>query len=323
MYVFHERGQIILFIKLKRLFKRDIQENTQEFNSPSAEESQFSNTQDRTLQFADVVVYESEHLDNRLYTEAAQKVYETVEEDLRKHIKSITVGFIDNSGVLKPRIVNGNLVIFISICDVVKGERILENYNDNNSKLFTDTLAHELVHAQNIVNFINRYGIQEYELIRQDRIAFLAWYSLDEYIACKVVAEQYNSFDLKGATDSIEKIIELNMSKIIVDMLSSVVSTQKSKNWNYKFLLIMFYDLVTRSAFADVSIDHIKFIRTNNQRYERFIITIRELLGQNYLATPLSKEKYYILGNVLLTEYLSTITNLDSSDIEKKFHNLI
>lgn len=277
----------------------------------AVKEEPLLSSENKRLQFADIVVYQTAHPENELFTRAAEDLYQTVDEDVRKHIKRITVGVFGEDGRCAPSIVNNKLEINISISQSMKGSRIIGNYNDFTRNYFIETLAHELVHAQSMSNIVTSYGIQEFELIKTDIIAKIGFFGFEEYLACKVVAQKYDSFELIGRQRSIDSIIKSPVGNLGLD-----------KNWSFDLINEMFYEIATRAAFVNVSTEQAKLIETDNQKYIDFITKIRDLLRQFESKTPLNKDQYFFLGNTLITEHYLATTNFDSSVIENKINNL-
>jgi len=279
-----------------------------------------------------LVSFKSKHPNNIYYSESAHKLFENVEDNLRKHIKSINIEYQEHAGLCSPTKVNGEYEINITIKDRIDGIDIIENYNVDYLKKFNEVLDHELVHA---ITFAQLIESKELDSISNDKLASLGLYVLDEYNACRKIAERYNSFELSDGKTSIDDILDIAVIQLrgnLSSIFTNVDLHQNAKDTALYKLRHVLYAVATRCAFASVSSVHKNLISTKNEILENFISRAQELLVKGYMEIPLNKDSYYILGKSLLLEYLATIPPIGSSifklieespDFEKKLLDVI
>lgn len=242
------------------------------------------------------------------YFMAAQKIYDLA--GVGEYIKIIEIkDNLDCSGECDAKIENDKLQITIRIdskeLGIVGNNGYIYKYSEKLCKNFTDVFAHELVHAKNSIDIIKAFGIEEYRFIKDknNKISKMALHILDEYSACKEVAEKYNSFE---STERIDRQIKANHLSIMqVIQNEEKVTTLMKPN-----IYALNYAIATRCAFADVSgndAEHIEIPSRifGNIRFEKYVKEIRLLLHKYYNLQPLNNEKYQNLGNEIMYELLS------------------
>lgn len=166
--------------------------------------------------------------------------------------------------------------------------------------VFTETLAHELFHAEDAYNIVDKYGILEYQAIKENSLAKMTRDILGEYSACRKTAEMYNSFD---SVEDVKARIE--------NTYTTLEATFKGQYSNYEFakscIYCLNYAIATRCAFADVSEnEEVGLIFKHNtlkyEGYKEYISKVRKLLNDKYGDQPLNASMYIELGNQIICE---------------------
>ncbi|AJS59984.1 hypothetical protein [Paenibacillus sp. IHBB 10380] len=257
-----------------------------------------------------------EHVDGKLtvfekdkYFSSARRVYDSA--NIGEYIKRIEIkGNLDGLGECQSYVENDKLQIIVRIASkemgIIGHSGYVHKYTEEKCRKFTETLAHELVHAKNHVNFIRKFGIEEYKAIREskNKLLSIAWNILDEYSACRETAEQYNSFD------SVERIGESEKFMYTSIMKGVLKNKEKEKvlmdSNTYMYIHHLNYTIATRSAFADVSgneEEHLNHIG-GNDKFSNYVKSIRSLLGEYYHLQPLNEVSYKKLGKSIMCSFL-------------------
>lgn len=312
-----------MLANLKNFFRGKIRESKKIETETFYPSDDVIGDEESAQQNIDFIIFERQHENNPKIIELTEKIYNQTDEMTRKYIKNIRIGRCGESdGATGNGENDGDFEIIIKINHFLHGEWIQENFNQMVEKRFVDTLTHELIHARNISNLVT-FNSSEYQLIKKDRIAYLAWVFLDEYVACKITAEKNNCFDHDRKSSDIDAIIKIPLYDMINSdsFLSQGELSQIVKNSNFNSLHAMFYSIATRVALSEVSSDYESLIYTRQKLHETFIKECRMLLRHYHSISPLDRMQYYSFGVKLITEYLLTIDRHDR--LVKNVENLV
>lgn len=213
------------------------------------------------------IKFERTHKNNKYFINAAQELLEEVDEDLREYIESIEISAIEHEGICRTVLVNGEYRISIQINNRIKGTDLIEEYTHDNLRTFKATLHHELVHAITLAHLI-RGG--ELGLLQSDPLASMGWYAIDEYNACRTIAERYTLFDYNQKHRSIEEIIKTAEWTILNNMMCVGKGNQVHPNAKASAktdLYYVYYELATRCALAAVSSEYSKLINSDDEEF--------------------------------------------------------
>ncbi|WP_240416774.1 hypothetical protein [Paenibacillus periandrae] len=248
------------------------------------------------------------------YFKIMQKIYDS--SNIGEHINRIEiVGYLDNAGECSTNIVNGQLKITIRIAAPKLGlieSGYIHEYTEKSGTTLNNIFAHEFVHAEDIVNIVKRYGIEEFNSIRTNKISSLAWSSLTEYSACRKTAELHNEYD------SVEQI----ESSLIYNLLDSFKKGGATWLNPYNCIVNLNYAIATKCAFADESGDesyHLEISKSikHHDKVSDYVHQVRRLLIENYSVQPLDKNGFALLGNKFLSEFLTIFFNAKEEQIHK------
>ncbi|WP_090810889.1 hypothetical protein [Paenibacillus sp. 276b] len=259
------------------------------------------------------------HLEEDRYFEAAQLVYDKF--GIGDHISRIEIISGLNIGECLATLENEKLKISIrlslNLLGVDEHSGCIHPFSQESCKKFTDTLAHELFHAQSIIDLTGRFGLKEYRSILESNngIAKFGWTIMDEYSVCRLTAEEYHSYD---STED----VKIRMS--FFDTLAIEIQyfsknggpTPQQRTDLIDRIVAINYALATRCAFADVSGDteeHLNLLKWNSG-YKPYITKARQIFNQYYAMQPLSRAQYKEIGYKLMESMLFFLvsTEIDS-----------
>lgn len=242
------------------------------------------------------------------YFGAAQKVYDSA--DIREYINRIEIkGNLDCSGECDVNVENGQVTIRIASkhLGIIAHSGYVHEYTEEQCKEFTDILAHELFHAKDDVEIIQKFGIVEYKSIREikNEVPSMPREILSEYSACRQTAEQYDSYDSKEESSSAKNYYERIKKEVIQNKEEVSMKVQS-------YMYYMNYAIATRCAFADVSGDELKHLGIlssvvdDYDNFTKYICALRLLFNEYYDLQPLDKAKYQELGDKMMCKLLSS-----------------
>lgn len=231
------------------------------------------------------------------YLSAAKEVYKSsFAGDI---VEKIEITQLDgDAGHCETEIKNNNLYVTIRIeafkLGLVEHSGYVHEYSDELCTTFTNILAHELVHAEDIKRTVDAFGIEEYQKIHNNKIAKLGWNTFSEYSACRKTAEQY------GAFDSFEDV-----GQRIKNFYSSLEVTKISKDKELDNIMRLSYAIATRCAFADVSPVKEKDLYISQdvakyKEYTQYILMVKKMLSTYYSDQPLNAARYEEFGYQIL-----------------------
>jgi hypothetical protein len=242
------------------------------------------------------------------YRSAAKKVYDSSE--IGKYIERIEIvdNISDHGQTLIPS-EDKELKITIQISSmqlgIVPSNGCIHEYSEEQCRKFSDTLAHELVHAKDIVNFCSKYGLKEYNSIFKVKnvMATIAYVTLTEYAACRETAEKYGSYD------SIEVLSKLEY--YINSIGYEIISTSENVKLVANHVRKINYVIATRCAFADASGDdkeHLSVYGSSvpSMVLKQYVELVRPLLNVHYKDKILNAEGYRELGSLMMSKLLAS-----------------
>ncbi|SEB27492.1 hypothetical protein [Paenibacillus sp. 276b] len=247
------------------------------------------------------------HLEENRYFEAAQTIYE--EFGIGQYISQIEIINGVNKGECQAKVENEDFSITIRLSlfqlGVVEHSGYIYPFTKDRCKQFTDTFAHELFHAKTIVDFIEKYGLKEYRLIADPKISIakFGWVIMDEYSACRLTAEKYNSYDSHESVERYMNVFGSLAREIISVQQNGVISIQQIGKIINRIVATN-YALATRCAFADVSGDTEEHLKVINSIYEPFILRTNMIFQDYFVKQPLSLDQYTEIGFKLMESML-------------------
>ncbi|WDU78695.1 hypothetical protein [Lysinibacillus sp. G01H] len=247
------------------------------------------------------------------YFTVAKEVYES--SNAKDVINKVEITNLNgDAGHCLSKIKNNRLHITIRIdsfkLGIVSHSGFIDEYSDEKCNVFTNILAHELVHAEDDKRIVDTFGIEEYEKIRINTVACFGKVILSEYSACRKTALQYGDFE---SPENIEGVI-VAYYWTLPNVSEKNLENRETKDFVYALRLN--YAIATRCAFADVSQEKEEglYISSNlkyHKEYTKYILSVRNLLRTNYEKQPLDEEEYQKLGQQIMSE-LATIYSMNN-----------
>lgn len=241
------------------------------------------------------------------YLDAAKEVYDLF--GIGEYIKAIEItDNIDCSGQCFSDTKSEKLQITIQIhskeLGIIVSGGYIHKYSKERCKKFVDIFAHELVHAKNKVDIVEKYGIDEYKALidETNKVSKMAWKILDEYIACREVAKNFNSYDSTERIDNYTSGVYKNINEIINNKEKSITIQSNIDKLNYA--------IATRCAFADESGNDAEHLEISSyiyghEKFRKYVNETRRLLNEYYDLKPLNKASYQEMGDKMMYELLS------------------
>ncbi|AVK83593.1 hypothetical protein C3943_08425 [Lysinibacillus sp. B2A1] len=272
------------------------------------------------IPFEEKIIYLSEgkekafprSFEKEKYFTVAKEIYES--SDAKDVINKIEITNLNgDAGHCLSKIKNNRLHTTIRIdsfkLGIVNHSGFVHEYSDEKCNVFTNILAHELVHAEDDKRIVDTFGIEEYEKIRNNTVAYFGKVILSEYTACRKTAQQYGDFE---SPENIEGTIAAHY-RTLPNVSEKNLTNPETKDFVYALRLN--YAIATRCAFADVSQEKEEdlYISSNikyHKEYAKYILSVRNLLRTNYEKQPLNQEKYQKLGQQIMSE-LATIYSMN------------
>ncbi len=252
------------------------------------------------------------------YISEARKVYDIIDIDKYIHRVEI-VGELPDAGQCEYEIIDGNLRITIRVAahklGIICHTGYIWDYKDEQCKIFTDILAHELFHAEDIVRICEEHGIDEVSKIKKSEnlMVKLAFNTFSEYKACRGTADNFNSFDTAESLDRCLNISNLTLKEGIKNYKKESPMLDQLK----RTIFYVNYVIATFCAFADVSADKEKDLVlsdyvSGHSIFTYYINKLRKMLNEYYsFSTSLTEEMYQSLGKQMMYDLVSVYGVVD------------